>query len=151
MLFIQDKKNVEFERLLILSSIAFSGFFFFKSRKHFHCQDVQHVLLYKEEGTLVQFWLRLKNLFALLTIFAVAQAFDALNLLWNAERFTCFYEAFEKLERKTSLLILFSPFAFGIKDVPLKVRHYRVAKIWNSKSKHRFAASLMELVNPFIF
>lgn len=42
-------------------------------------------------------------------------------------------------------------FSFGIKDVPLKVKHYRVAKIWNSMSKHRFAASLMELVKLFIF
>lgn len=36
----------------------------------------------------VQARLRRKNQFALLTIFAVSQAFDALNLMWNADRFT---------------------------------------------------------------
>ena len=45
----------------MLSNTLFSKSFFFKSRKHFHCHEVQYVSLYYEEGLSVQFRLRRKN------------------------------------------------------------------------------------------
>lgn len=56
-------------------------------------------------------------------------------------KFHCLCEAIslsEKLQRKTSLLILFSPFCLWSQRCSLKMRHYRVAKIGNSKIKYRF-------------
>lgn len=53
--------------------------------------------------------------------------------------FTCLCEAIsfsEVGEKDFFAYLTFLHFAFGVKDVPLKMRHYRIAKIWNSKSKY---------------